>query len=134
MISLAMKNIMAGPNMKKLSIFCVMLLLAGCTRTTTENQDTLPSIGRSEKPAQNHISPDKCDVLTEKKAISDCIKYQELKEEVKSFFDQYPAYLNSNEMESKLLSEFNKQLKEPKNKNASIYEIISIAHDNLLNE
>ena len=52
-------------------------------------------------------------------------------EQTKDFFNDYPEYLNSKELESKLFVKFQEVMNEPGNENLSMYQMLLTAHKRL---
>nr|WP_241391620.1 invasion protein [Yersinia frederiksenii] len=49
--------------------------------------------------------------------------------QTKDFFNEHPEYLNSQELESQLFTEFQQVMKTPGNEELSMHQLLLIAHD-----
>ncbi|WP_435954194.1 hypothetical protein [Dryocola sp. BD626] len=57
--------------------------------------------------------------------------YKETEHEARGFFNEYPQYTESRELEDRLMVEFQRALKNPANQGKSMYQMLMIAHQTL---
>lgn len=122
---------------RKFFLFTVSLLV-GCNSSTINEKTTTtptPSLNDGVNTEQcldskNHMIELPTSIISSEEKRRYCTQYKETQEEVTSFFEKHPEYMESEKKENELLIEYNKLLQEKKYQQLRIYQILSIAHQN----
>ncbi|GEM_PF-2963800 len=140
-----------GKKMKKLALLITVVLMSGCSRSMF----TMSTNATDEQKHKFELDNTNCKKLTTSQAgettenkhgkdYDECMTRQgwsnqsltnnnnaykkEIENQASYFFQRHPEYMRSKEKESQLYTEFQNVLAEPKNQALSLYQMLQVAH------